>query len=208
MPIKYNLPRKRLSWSQLSLWLKNKDQYRQRYYMDGPAFESKETIFGREMAELFEKGESHPVLDKVPRYSSMEHKIEIDVGGVPFLGYIDSFDPKTNSIIEMKTGKEPWDDVRVHKWDQLTTYSLLAKLAYGKVDPVVKLVWIETHYAPKLQKIGSRTIEAEGDELAFTGKIQVFERRIKEWERILMKKTILFVAQEISKDYTNWQLTL
>lgn len=206
--MKLNLPKPHFSYSQLSLWLKNKQQYRERYYLDAPAFESKETLFGKRIARMFETGEKDPVLDLVPRYSTMEHRLQLKIGGVPFLGYLDSFNPVKKAIIEVKTGKEPWDAVRVHKHLQLVIYSLLVKTAYGKVDPVVKLVWIETRYKQEKQKLGNREMEGDSNELEFTGRIEIFERKIAEWERKNMKKLILKSALEISEDYSKFNKKL
>lgn len=206
--MKYNLPKKHFSYSQLSLWLKNKQQYRERYYLDAPAFESKETIFGKRVARMLETGQKDPVLDLVPRYPVMEHRLEVKIAGVPFLGFLDSFSKRKKAILEYKTGKNAWNDVLVHKHDQLTIYSLLVKTIYGKVDPLVKLIWIETRYKSETQKLGNREMEGESNELEFTGKIEIFERKIAEWERKNIKKLIIRTAEEISKDYTNWQKKL
>lgn len=203
--MKLNLPKKYFSYSQMNLWIRNKDQYRERYYLNGPSFENKETIFGKKVAKMLEDGVKDPVLDKVPRHKTMECRMELNVGGVPFLGVIDSFNIASQSIIEYKTGKELWDTVRVHKHDQLVVYSLLAKLKYKTVDPIVKLVWIETRYAPIMDKIGSRTIERDSDDLEFTGKVEVFERKIVEWERKDIKDKIIKNAMEISEDFTNFK---
>lgn len=195
----------------MSLWLRNKEQYRQRYYLNGPAFENKETIFGKRVARVLETGEKDekldPVLALVPRGDEMEYRIAISVGGVPFLGFLDSFNTPTFSIFEFKTGKDPWDTVRVHKHDQLVVYSLLTKLMHKGVDPVVTLVWLETRYKSLMVQIGSRLLETDSNELEFTGKIEVFTRRIAQWERDAMKKLIVKTATEISEDYTRFQLS-
>lgn len=204
----YNLPKEYLSYSQLDLWLKNKEAYRQRYYLDGPAFENKETLFGKQVAKMLEDGVEHPVLDRVPRYEHMEHRLQLKVGGVPFLGVIDSFSTRRKAIREYKTGKTPWDILRVRRHDQLVVYSLLAKLKYKKVDPWVELIWIETRWGTTVDTIGSRTMEVEANQLEFTGKVQKFRRRIAEWERKAMVEKIKRVALEISEDYTNFQKTL
>lgn len=204
----YNLPKKYLSYSQLDLWRKSKDQYRERYYYeDGIPFENAETIFGKKIAKMLEDGIRHPVLDKIPKYKFSEYKIQIDVGGVPFFGVMDSFSKHFKRILEYKTGKQAWDIVRVRKHDQLVVYSLLTKLKFGKVDPLVRLVWMETAYKKGIDTIGSVTCEAETNELELTGKIKVFGRKVAEWERKNMVKIIQQTAQEISDDYTNFLKT-
>lgn len=205
--MKLILPKSHFSYSQMQLWLKSKEQYRARYYEDGPAFESIETIFGKRIARLLEEGVKDPVLDNIPRYKIMEHRVEQKIGGYPFLGYFDSFDKRNKSIYEYKTGHQPWDAIRVLKHEQLVIYSLLCRLAYKKVNPIIKLIWLQTRYKTELQKIGSQTAETDSNELEFTGKIQTFERKITEKERIQMKKKIVRIMQEISKDYAKYTHT-
>lgn len=223
--MKYNLPKQYLSYSQLDLWQKNKDQYRARYYLNGPSFENTETIFGKKIASFLERlsakkewGErelkkigvtrdEYLYLKKVKKFKYSEYRIEIEVGGVPFLGVMDTFSKHFRRIGEFKTGKEPWNDVRVRKHQQLVVYSLLVKSKFRKVDPWVKLIWLQTEYKPVMDTIGSITCERESNELSFTGlKPQIFKRRIAEWERKKMKETIQRVAQEISDDFTQFQI--
>jgi len=188
----------------MDLWARDKQAYRNRYYLNGPSYESTETLFGKKVAKMLEDNVSHPVLDRVPRYKFSEYRIKQDIDGVPFLGVIDSFSKKFKRIIEYKTGRQEWDEVRVRKHEQLVVYSLLTKLKFGMVVPLLKLVWIETHYKKEMGTIGSITCETESNELDFTGKIKVFKREIEEWERKRMKKTIIEVANQISEDYAKF----
>ena len=208
------------------MWRKNKEKYRERYYFeDGVPFENTETIFGKKIATILEKlsvkkewseeefkqigvtRKEFLYLKQAPRYKFSEYRIQIEVGGVPFLGVMDSFSKKFKRIIEYKTGKQSWDDIRVRRHDQLVVYSLLTKLKFGKVHPTVRLVWMETRYKKSIDTIGSVTCEAESNELELSGKIQIFKRKIYEWERKNMVKLIQKTAQEISDDYTNFLKT-
>jgi hypothetical protein len=195
------LPKPHLSYSQMSMWLRNKDQYRERYYLNGPSFETRESIFGKTTAKMLEDGVKDKVLDRVPRYHFKEYRIEQEICGIPFLAVLDSFQKSTGSILEYKTSKNPWTPLMVQKHLQLDVYSLLVKLLHGYVDPWTKLVWIETEYTPELQQVGSRQLLGESNQLRFTGRIEIFKRRIPEWERQMMKQKIVRVAQEISEDY-------
>lgn len=225
--MKLNLPKPYLSYSQLDLWRRNPEQYRQRYYLNAPSFENNETIFGKKIAKMLEEmaskknwsdadlkklgvsREQYLILKKVPRLKSSEHRIELPVGGVPFLGVLDTFSPHFRRIGEYKTGKQPWDDVRVRKHDQLVVYSLLTKLKYGRVDPWLWLAWLETRYGTEMQTIGSRSMEGESNQLELVDvKPRVFWRRVVEWERVAMAKKIRDAALEISKDYSNFQKSL
>jgi len=202
MKVIYNLPKKYLSYSQMSLWQSNREGYRQRYYFDGPSFVTREILFGKRVAHMLENGIKDPVLDRVPRYKLMEHRIEVKVGGVPFLGVLDSFSKQRKAIVEYKTGKEAWNDLRCAKANQLVIYSLLTKVKYKKVDPWVRLVWIETRDGKETREFGGHTLIGKNNQIEFTGKIQVFKRRISEWQRAKMQKQIIKIAKEISDDYT------
>jgi hypothetical protein len=48
-------------------------------------------------------------------------------------------------------------------------------------------------------------LEGKKNIIEFTGKIYIFKRRITEKERVKMKREIIKVAKEISKDFTEFQ---
>ena len=203
--MKLNLPRNHFSYSQMDLWCKSKDQYRARYYENLPGFESTETIFGKRIARMLESGDRDAALDRLPRYIEMEHRVELKIGGYPFLGYFDSFSKRRKAIIEYKTGHVLWDQARVQKHDQLVIYSLLCKRAYKKTDPFIRLVWLETRYRREKQFFGSVEMEAQSNELELTGVIKIFKRKIRQWERDLMRKKIIHCMKEISDDYAEYR---
>ncbi len=198
------LPKLWFSNSQMQLWLQDKDAYRARYYENEKGVESKELIFGKRIARMFEEGIKDPVLDKVPRYPVMEHRIEQKIGGVPFLGFFDSFDKRTKSILEFKTGRQPWNQARVNTHDQLVIYSLLCKLAHKKVDPIVKLVWLETRFAQAVETFGGVEMAGVGTDIEFTGRVETFERYVTEVERQEMKKKIIRTMWEIINDFKKY----
>lgn len=187
----------------MDLWQKSKDQYRARYYMGGPGFESKETIFGKRFAKMMEDSIQHPVADMVPRGDKMEYKILQEIQGVPVLGYLDSFDTTQHFVYEFKTGKEKWSNLRVAKHDQLVVYSLLVKKKHGHVDPFVRLTWIETKNCGDEYMIGGVKLTAK-TEIDFTGHVETFKRRIVQWERDKMEEKIRRIAEEITEDYTKF----
>lgn len=200
------LPRAYLSYSQMDLWQKSREQYRLRYYLNGPSFESRETIFGKRFAKMMEDELQHPVADLVPRGDKTEYKILETILGVPVLGYLDGFNSNTLSILEYKTGKECWTNLRVAKHDQLVIYSLLVKKKHKKVNPVVSLVWVQTKEVAHSYNIAGVTFSANSC-IDFTGYVQTFKRRIVQWERDKMKKKIRKVAEEISEDYQKFLIT-
>ena len=205
----------RLRYSALATWLASPDQYRKRYYQ-GETFYNKEMAFGHVIHKTMEDKVAvslHPVLSKLPQMPVSEYNIELEAGGIKIGGCLDAFDPETFSFLDYKsshmtsTGKAPWDKVRVAKHMQLVFYSLLIKKAHGKVDPYTQLVWIETDWIPEEYQIGSRNIVAAGDKLQLTGKFEVFKRRIAQWERDALLKTIKKAAVEIDEDFNNWKKT-
>jgi hypothetical protein len=204
--MKYNLPRSYLSYSSWSLWKRDKQAFRRKYYFNEAPFETVETIFGKKIAKRLE--DKDPELSFIPSYSKSEHGIETLIGDVPVKGYLDTFEPDTFSFAEFKTGhlskngKSPWDEVKVARHDQLPFYSLLIEAKYGKVDRVTYLHWIETAFKEKKIMFDGMELIADTRELQLTGRIETFKRIIPKWERDNIKESILLVAREISEDYS------
>lgn len=219
---KYNLPKGYLSYSAMMLWIRNPELYRARYYRGEKGEDSVPMIFGKKIAEVLEKCrdkhlspadsealyEQYPQLRKVPFYPIAEQPLTVTIEeGLLVKGFLDLFDPVACSIGEVKTGSvshvngPPWDKVKVQKHEQLPFYSLMVKATFGKVDPIVKLIWLETRYKETMERLGSRMMIGEGRDLELTGRMEVFERRIAEWERTRIKKLIIKVAREITNDY-------
>jgi len=200
-----NLPRKYLSYSAFSLWKSSKDQYRKRYYLNEEIFDTVQSRFGKEQHERMEEN---------PDVKGSETKIECEIEGIPILGYVDSLDPDTLKIIDFKfshlskSGKEPWDIVKVRKHQQFPFYCLIVKTIHGKYNEEVELHWHET-------KFKDNTIEFDGHiltsdkkhEMDVTGRVEVFKRIVQEYELDNIKAEIIKVAREISEDYTLWKST-
>lgn len=210
-PLKLNLPKGYLSWSQYNLWVRSPEQYRREYYYGIKRESSVEMRFGDAVAKLMQSGATGPVIDRIPRFEISEFAIEKDtlINGVPVVAYIDTFDPKKVAFDEYKTGhadrkgNAPWDRVKVAKHGQLTFYAAALKAKFGKVHPLCNLHWIETEAKPMTEDFGG--IEMTGTDvraLRLTGRIESFPRKIEKWEVTLMENQIRKVALEISKDYT------
>ncbi len=207
-----NLPKKYLSYSSWSLWKKNKDQFRRKYYLNEQPFETVETIFGKKIARMLESDDSSLV--NIPRYPISEKQIEVEINGVPVKGYLDTFDDIAFSFMEYKTGHAnklgvpPWDRVKVAKHDQLPFYSTLIKNKFGKVDNITYLHWLPTRWKVKTIEYMGHTLYADSRELELTGEVETFKRNIFQWERDLIDADILKVALEISEDYTAFIKTI
>lgn len=196
-----------LSYSAWNLWLRNKDEYRRIYYEGGKKMETKETIFGKQIAEILEKTD---LLSHVKHYELQEHPIEVEVEGVKLVGYLDTFDPILCAFGEHKTGhltkdgKAPWDRVKVAQHKQLDWYSFLIKTKYKRVTNRVFLNWLETEFMDKEIEFNGHKLKSKSQELRLTGRVETFYRSIYEWQREKIKKEILEVAYEIEKDYQEY----
>jgi hypothetical protein len=203
------LPKAHFSYNQWKMWTTNKKQYRDIYYKGGSFHVNEEMIFGKKIAEMLENDD--PQVAFIPRLAKQEHKILTHVGDVPFLGYVDSFDPETKAFDEKKTGhvtstgKPPWDIVKVYKWRQLDVYSLLIKLTEGKVKNRCTLTWIETEKVPKSIIFDGHQLTTDGFDLRMTGRIEIFERVITQVTRDQMYDDIIKAANEIRLDYAEFK---
>lgn len=214
------LPKPYLSYSALDLWCRDQNEYRKRYYLGEPYFSTPYTEFGNVIGEALEKRDwDHPQLapvrGKVPQGTHPEHKIEVEICGVPIMGYLDDFHLQTFAIEEYKTGirdkdgKAPWDRVKVRKHKQLTLYTLMVKHKYGDWNPDIQLTWMETEWARICEQVsfGPGTIEDCTLGLRLTGHVETFPRTIRDWELDRMEQFIRKTAEEISEDYKLWQKT-
>lgn len=200
----YNLPRNYLSYSQIDLWLKNKSQYKSKYFFNEKPFTTIETIFGKEFAERLEKNDS--LLAHIPRYNKPEYDIKCEIEGVPIRGFIDSYDTETFSFLEYKTSRtKNWTQDSVNKHIQLPFYSFVIKELHGKINDECKLIWVETRFKNNTFIYKGHTLFGKR-ELELTGRVEIFSRTITHDEREEMRKLIVQVAQEISESYAQFLL--
>lgn len=192
------LPKPHLSWSSISCWMSNPERFRREYFENGKKLDTKYLRFGKGVAELIEKGKHKELLPDLPIYPNPEYKMQCEVAGVPILGFIDSYDPVNNVFLEYKTGKNPWNQAKVQKHDQLTLYAAMLKQITGKIPEYCDLVWIET-------KEGSVEVEdfwrTNEKEINVTGKMVVFRREFDEREVDRIEFVVQKAAEEISEAY-------
>lgn len=183
------------------------------YGSDAYELDTVYTRLGKKVAEILEDPKAkkkHPVLKKVPAYSHPEYQIEHVINGVPVKGFIDSFDPVKGRIIEYKSGirradgRAPWDTVKVKKHNQVLLYALCVKELGMPVDKNTKLVWLETAWMESCEKteFGDKEFLTCKPDLQLTGHVEVFKRKLEDWEFDWMKQYIVKTAEEISADYT------
>jgi len=193
---KYILPRNYLSYSQIDLWRKSPKQYRKQYYsceessfkLSTPAIN-----FGKETAEKLEN--RCPTLSHIKKYSNPEYKILVDIGGYPFLSYLDDFCDKEKKFLEYKTGKIPWSESKVKKHKQLDIYSLAIWKKHGEVCDTCEL-----HHLVTTDKLRTRSTP-----IRLTGEVVVYERVITQEDRDKMEEEIKEIIKEINNDYKQWR---
>lgn len=200
-----DLPRKYLSYSAFSLWKSSKDSFRKRYYLNEEIFDTQQSRFGKEQHERMEAS---------PDVKGSETKIECTIDGIPLLGYVDSLCPDTLKIIDFKfshlskTGKEPWDNVKVRKHQQFPFYCLIVKGMFDRYNGEVELHWHETTFKDNTVEFDGHilTSDRRGD-MDVTGRVEIFKRMVEEYELENIKNEIIKVTNEISNDYTLWKST-
>ncbi len=212
------LPKGYLSYSAMELWLRDRPAYRARYYLGEPYLSTPYTEFGNTIGKALEERDwDHPVLapvrGKVPQGTHPEHKLEVEIAGVPILSYLDDFHLQTYAIEEYKTGirdrdgKAPWDRVKVRKHKQLTLYTLMVKEKYGHWNPDIQVTWMETEWTRICSPIefAGSVLEDCQVGLRLTGHVETFKRTIAAWELERMEHFIRTTAEEISEDYKLWK---
>lgn len=136
-----------MSWSQISSFEWDPEQWYQKYYLNIKDDTSKEMIFG---STIGKKLETDPTfLPMIPRHSKMEHEFKCPFDGVPagLVGFADTFcDITFKKLGEFKTGKKAWDQKRVNEHGQITMYCLMNYLMTKTrpEDTEIVLVWMPT----------------------------------------------------------------
>ncbi len=201
-----NLPKNYLSYSAYMSWQENPAEFRRHYYEGIKSPQTKEMKFGHDFAKGLEEGTiDHKALG-LERYAVSEKRIMTEIDGVPILAFLDTFDPDTRAFRELKTGRRPWDAVRVHKHEQLPFYMLAILSAYGDYDKTTFLDWVGTRLTRGVEDFGGIEMESpDAGEVELTGEIQSFKRNIAQWELARMKRRIRGAAEAVSADYTDWQ---
>ena len=179
------MPRQYLSWSQLDLFERNPEKYKQTYLF-GERFTSHNMELGGRVASALEHNDSEGdvaiqhILNFMPAYPLREHEIRAEFEGIPLMGKLDGFDPEGLRIGEYKTGVK-WTQGMVDKSGQLTFYTILAWKKYGKLPNDIKLHWAQTEYD------GNGIIRLVGDIRTFQAQrnmkdiLMMFNRMKRAW---------------------------
>ncbi len=195
---KYLLPKPHLSWSSINCWMTNPERFRKEYFENSEKLDTKYLRFGKGVAKLIEEGKHKELLPDLMVYDTPEYEMRCEIMGVPMLAFVDSYDSKNNVFLEYKTGKNPWDQRKVQKHDQLTLYATMLKAITGKMPEYCDLIWIETKEGAVEVNDFWRDNEKE---INVTGKIVTFRREFDEREIDRMEFLIQKAAEEISDAY-------
>lgn len=146
--IKEFLKKRPLSWSAISSFEWNPEEWYERYILAKREPPTPELEFGKLVGEKL--ADDPDFLPHVPRYRHFEYELRAELAGIPLIGYVDSYEPilskKGPALNEYKTGKKPWDKKRVDEHGQLTMYALMLYLQNKIVPNLLQmhLVWLPT----------------------------------------------------------------
>ncbi len=130
-----------LSWSAISSFEFSKEQWYRKYVLGQEDPPSAEMLFGKFFAASCE---NRKPLAPVTLLSKMEHKFQVIFGGIPLIGYADTFDEVTKKRMgEYKTGKTVWTQKRVDEHGQLTLYCLMNFIT-EKIRPEDMEIFLES----------------------------------------------------------------
>lgn len=191
-------PTRPLSWSQISCFLYDRDEWYERYVLCVRAEPNKEMIFGSKIGKRLETEPSF--LPQIVRHGKMEHEFKVKFGNIFLIGYADTFCPFTfKKLGEYKTGKKPWTQKRVDDHGQIDMY-LLMNLIQHKVKP--EEVEIDLWWMPTVE-LGDFSIEF----------VQDIEKKIKRFSTKRTTRQVLDFGMKINKifkemeEYANSRLT-
>lgn len=132
-----------LSWSSISSFRYDKEKWYKNYILNEKEPDTEELIFGKKVADSLQ---TETPLVPFTLYPVVEQKLEVVFGGIPLIGFMDTYDPTTHSFREFKTGKKAWDQKRADEHGQITMYSLMLFITH-KVRPEtynMHLEWVPT----------------------------------------------------------------
>ena len=136
-----------LSWSSLSSWEWDKDQWAKKYLDDIQEVPGPELLFGKAFATSIEDGTCKVKELMSQLQKKKEHEFKCNFGEIALIGYADAFCDETFRVLnEVKTGVKEWDQKRVNEHGQLDMYCLMNFIT-NKVAPEdmdITLFWVPT----------------------------------------------------------------
>lgn len=146
-------PRGYLSWTQVSMWLRDPELYKRRYFYGEEEHKNERMDFGSKVSSALETGEEsddelvNMLITLLPKYSVPECEIQVPFqspyGEVILLGKMDTYRPEPVAFREYKTGTTKWSQKMAEGHKQLDHYAAILWLLSKKV-PECHLDWAET----------------------------------------------------------------
>jgi hypothetical protein len=133
-----------LSWSAISSFQWDKEQWYQNYILGCKFVPTPEMEFGKKFADSCE---ARKPMAPVTMLSKMEQPFKVVFNGIPLVGFADTFcDVTKKHLREYKTGVTPWTQKRANDHGQITMYALMNFIT-NKVRPEdceFALEWVPT----------------------------------------------------------------
>lgn len=133
-----------LSWSAISSFEYDPEQWYRRYILDEKEPPNKEMVFGKMIGERLASDKNF--LPQVDRHLTFEQKLEVRFGKIPMIGFMDTSHLPEKKFREFKTGKTAWTQKRVDEHGQIDMYLLMIYIAH-RIKPeemTVHLDWLKT----------------------------------------------------------------
>jgi hypothetical protein len=132
-----------LSWSAISSFEYDPEQWYRKYALGQEDAATKEMLFGSEVGKKLATDPSY--LPHIKRYPIFEYELRFFFAGIPMIGFIDGWCPSTLDLGEYKTGKKPWTQKRADEHGQFDAY-LLGLWTMHKIRP--EDVRLHLHWMP------------------------------------------------------------
>jgi hypothetical protein len=136
---------KSMSYSQISSFLWNKEQWYETY-VDPAIFQtSPELEFGSSVDLKLQRDPKF--LPQIERLELMQHKMRVVFDGISLVGIPDNLSIKRRLLQDFKTGRNPWTHDLAKKTGQLKIYLLLLYIT-EKIDPsefTCSIIWLPTY---------------------------------------------------------------
>ena len=154
-----------LSYSQISLFLKDKNEYLKTYILKQPFISNEYIKFGSKVGEAIEKNDfclftkrEVETLKKVTRLDLFERKVILNYDDFYIKGYVDTCDNDLTEIIDYKTGGKGKELQYTKDYNQLYYYALAIRQETGKTPLKASVEFIRREgnlYKGEMLKIAS-----------------------------------------------------
>lgn len=128
-------PDRPLSWSAISSFEFDKEKWYRKYILGEQEEGNQAMKFGKTIGDEY----------IYERSFKREHKLEMIIGGIRIIGFVDAFDLDNKRFIELKTGKS-WTKKKAETHGQIDLYCAMIYVQH-KIKPEdleIKLIWLET----------------------------------------------------------------